>query len=163
MGRLVLLLLCIVFIGFEVGLGFRIDDRDLTSDESLWGLYDRWRSHHNVSRGYYEKHKRFNFFKQNAKFVHSFNKKGGASYKLQLNRFGDMTNDEFRAFYAGSRISKLGAGLEVTRGNGSFAYAAAGSLPSSVDWRTRGAVTGVKDQGHCGNFPFLFSIYHHTV
>ncbi|XP_031474932.1 vignain-like [Nymphaea colorata] len=151
MGRLVLLLLCFALIGFEVGLGFRIDENDLTSDESVWGLYDRWRSHHNVSRGYYEKHKRFNVFKQNAKFVHSFNKKGGASYKLQLNRFGDMTNEEFRRFYAGSRVNRLRAAPEAPHGDDSFMYAEADNLPPSIDWRARGAVTGVKDQGHCGS------------
>lgn len=40
-----------------------------------------------------------------------------------------------------------------------FAYidTANAEVAASVDWRDQGAVTGVKDQGHCGKFRKFFS------
>ncbi|MBA0848412.1 hypothetical protein Goshw_001759 [Gossypium schwendimanii] len=34
----------------------------LASEESLWDLYERWRSHHTISLDLTEKQKRFNVF-----------------------------------------------------------------------------------------------------
>jgi KDEL-tailed cysteine endopeptidase len=52
---------------------FDFHEKDLGSEESLWDLYERWRSHHRVSNSKNladEKHKRFNVFKENVMHVH---------------------------------------------------------------------------------------------
>ncbi|CAM0911664.1 unnamed protein product [Alopecurus aequalis] len=126
-------------------------EKDLASEESLWALYERWRAQHTVSRNLGEKARRFNVFKENVRLIHEFNL-GDEPYKLRLNRFGDMTADEFSRAYASSRI----AHHRMFRGDRKSADFIHGStpslsLPSSVDWRTRGAVTDVKDQGQCGS------------
>lgn len=80
---------------------FEYHDKELESEEGLWGMYERWRSHHTLSRSLEDKNKRFNVFKANVEHVHSTNKLD-KPYKLKLNKFADMTNHEFRSLYAGS-------------------------------------------------------------
>lgn len=135
-------------LGITESLDFH--EKDLESEESLWDLYERWRSHHTVSTSLDEKHKRFNVFKENVMHVHKTNKMGKA-YKLKLNKFADMTNHEFRSVYAGSKVKHHRMFRGTPRGNGSFMYGKVEKVPTSVDWRKKGAVTAVKDQGQCGS------------
>ncbi|GAU40406.1 hypothetical protein TSUD_136530, partial [Trifolium subterraneum] len=62
--KLLLIVLSIALV-LELSESFDFHDKDVSSDESLWDLYERWRSHHTVSRNLDEKHKRFNVFKTN--------------------------------------------------------------------------------------------------
>lgn len=142
-------------LGFAESLDFH--EKDLASEESLWDLYERWRSHHTVSRSLDEKHKRFNVFKENVMHVHKTNKMD-KPYKLKLNKFADMTNHEFKSTYAGSKVKHHRMFRGTSRGNGSFMYEKVG-VPPSVDWRKKGAVTGVKDQGQCGKAIFFFFLF----
>nr|XP_034591883.1 ervatamin-B-like [Setaria viridis]TKW23099.1 hypothetical protein SEVIR_4G271500v2 [Setaria viridis] len=138
---------------------------DLASEASMWALYERWCAHYNVARDVVgEKTWRFNVFKENARVIHQFNQGDDKPYKLSLNRFGDMTDDETRSAYACSRImaphrSTLGSGRRCL---GGFAHGAAAvtghdDLPAAVDWSEKGHgrrpvyVTDAKDQGQdCG-------------
>lgn len=148
MGKLFLLSLCLALVfGLVKSLDF--SEKDLASDESLWDLYERWRSHHTVSRDLTEKQKRFNVFKENVKHIHEVNKME-RPYKLKLNKFGDMTNHEFRSAY-GSKINHFRMFRGERGGTGRFMHEKTDNLPTSVDWRKKGAVTGVKDQGKCGS------------
>ncbi|KAL5229635.1 hypothetical protein ABZP36_028411 [Zizania latifolia] len=124
-------------VAMAAASAMELSDRDLASEEALWKLYERWRGKHTVARDLGEKARRFNVFKENVRLIHEFNR-GDAPYKLRLNRFGDMTADEFRRAYAGSRV----AHHRMFRGErrGSFMYAGARDLPASVDWRQKGAV-----------------------
>ncbi|KAI3857779.1 hypothetical protein MKW92_048760 [Papaver armeniacum] len=125
-------------------------EKELESEESLWELYERWRSHHTVTRDLDEKHRRFNVFKENVKYIHNFNKKD-APYKLKLNKFADMTNHEFKKSYAGSKVSHHRMFRGERKPTENFMYESVTNLPASVDWRSKGVVTPVKDQGQCGS------------
>jgi len=67
------------------------------------------------------------------------------TFTLGMNEFADLTVDEFVKQMNGYNSS-------MPRGQGrSFEYDPLKDLPTSVDWRTKGYVTGVKDQGQCGS------------
>ena len=67
------------------------------------------------------------------------------SYWLGLTKFADLTNEEFRRQCTGTRVNRS---RRATRKTG-FWYADS-EVPDAVDWREKGAVTSVKDQGSCG-------------
>jgi C1A family cysteine protease len=80
------------------------------------------------------------------------------TYKLRLNQFADLTDDEFRLRVHGSKgscynakhrsqgIPKISTQEKSLRGDGTRV-----GLPTSVDWTTQGVVTPVKNQGDCGS------------
>jgi len=70
-------------------------------------------------------------------------------YWLEAKQFAEITNDEFRATHTGY---KLPVGASKGQRTTGFRYAnvSLDALPASVDWRTKGAVTPIKDQGQCG-------------
>lgn len=109
--------------------------------------HGRWMTRH--GRTYTdaaEKERRFATFKANVEFIEMFNA-GGHKYWLGANQFADLTNEEFRAMIDGLRSSDSRA--VGSKSNG-FRYEHVTAVPASLDWRTKGAVTPVKDQGSCG-------------
>ncbi|CAN6465862.1 unnamed protein product [Victoria cruziana] len=87
---------------------------------------------------------RFDIFKANVEFVESFNSKN-QSYELGINQFADLTNEEFLAAQTG--LKKVSSS---SSSRSPFRYEGVTSVPPSMDWREKGAVTPVKDQGACG-------------
>ncbi|PWA87626.1 senescence-specific cysteine protease SAG39 [Artemisia annua] len=94
-----------------------------------------------------EKEMRRNIFKKNVEYIESFNSLGNRSYKLGINKFSDQTNDEFKASLNGHKLSHKSKSPRPT----AFRYENVSEVPDSIDWRTKGAVTEVKDQGACGS------------
>ncbi|KAL6587656.1 hypothetical protein OROMI_000635 [Orobanche minor] len=123
------------------------------SDEQIKNLYEKWLVRH--GRAYNEigeKDTRFGVFKDNLKFIDEHNNNGNRTYEVGLNQFADLTNEEYRAMYLGTRRSDATRRFVKSR-NGSQRYASRGGdeVPESVDWREKGAVAPIKNQGSCGS------------
>lgn len=90
-------------------------------------------------------------FKANVKFIESFNAAGDRKFWLGVNQFADLTNDEFSATKTNKGFNPNA--VKVPTG---FRYENVASMrfPATVDWRTKGAVTPIKDQGQCGKYTY---------
>lgn len=76
---------------------------------------------------------------------------GKISYKLGVNKYSDMLHHEFIQLMNGFNKSKnMLKGIDL-EDSVTFIPPANIKLPDQVDWREKGAVTPVKDQGHCGS------------
>ncbi|XP_027356953.1 low-temperature-induced cysteine proteinase-like [Abrus precatorius] len=134
----------IAFTVFAVSLAS--DKAAWRSDEEVMAIYEKWLvKHGKVYNALGEKEKRFEIFKDNLKFIDEHNAEN-RTYKVGLNRFADLSNEEYRTKYLGAKID-----LRVARPSNRYAPRVGDKLPKSIDWRKKGAVVRVKDQGNCGS------------
>ncbi|XP_020239565.1 cysteine proteinase RD21A [Cajanus cajan] len=114
--------------------------------EEVMSVYEKWLvKHGKVYNSRSENKKRFEIFKDNLKFIDQHNAEK-RTYKVGPNRFADLSNEEYRSKYLGT---KMDATRVMGKASKRYAPRVGDNLPESVDWRKEGAVVGVKDQKEC--------------
>ncbi|XP_072378113.1 cathepsin L-like proteinase [Diabrotica undecimpunctata] len=120
-----------------------------TSALSLNEYWDNFKvKHGKVYKNPIEERVHFSVFLSNLKLINEHNSKyeqGLVGYTMGVNQFADMTPEEFKAKLGmqAKNIPNIEKSLHVQDVNA--------EVPDSIDWRQKGAVLGVKDQGNCGS------------
>jgi len=123
----------------------------LALDVTLNQHWKLWKSTHNKQYFDGEEHVRRAIWESNLQKVQEHNLQadlGVHTYWLGMNKFADLTNKEFVKLMNGYNVSMQG---ERKQHRHTFTFNPRLQVPDTVDWRDKGYVTPVKDQGQCGS------------
>ena len=85
---------------------------------------------------------RANQFKTTLAQLATENSKISNTFRVAANKFADWTNAEYKRMLG---YKPMGVNLQAEE------FVEVGAIPDSIDWRTKGAVNAIKDQGQCGS------------
>ncbi|XP_027918093.1 ervatamin-B-like [Vigna unguiculata] len=148
---LFLVLVSFTCLSFALPSAYSIHGRDkldkFSSEEEVLQLFQVWQKEH--GREYSnpeEKAKRFHIFQRNLRYINEMNakRKSLTQHRLGLNKFADMSPEEFAETYL--KQIEMPSNMESRKVQDDDDCQ---NLPESVDWREKGAVTEVRDQGEC--------------
>ncbi|XP_038688831.1 zingipain-2-like [Tripterygium wilfordii] len=124
----------------------------LKDDSSIAEKFEQWMAKHGRSyNSITERVNRFYIFKDNYEYIENFNKAKNKTFKLGINAFSDLTNDEFLAMYAGSNLNIPAISSPLNTTSRYQNRRSLADVPSSINWVEKGAVTPIKNQGSCGS------------
>jgi KDEL-tailed cysteine endopeptidase len=119
-------------------------------DKLMMDRFLRWQAAYNRSYATAEeKQRRFDVYRLNMEYIEATNRAGNLTYQLGENQFTDLTSEEFLDMYT------MKGPIHNSRSkaaNASSSEGVAVDAPTSVDWRSQGAVTPIKNQGQCRTF-----------
>jgi len=117
------------------------------NEQALQIEFTNWMAQNGKTYSTDEFHYRWQTWKANYKFIAAHNAKN-ASYSVAMNKYGDLSPSEFAKTYNGF----LGAKMFTRIHHGSQVVVHPNpAVPASIDWRSMGYVTGIKNQGQCGS------------
>jgi len=107
-------------------------------------LFSKWMSQHDKHYEVSAISERYEIWKENLNYIHDSNQRN-RSYTLAMNKFGDLTSEEFRSIYTrargdiGTNANQVHKGRKSVTDGGDF------------NWVPQGYVSEVKDQQQCGS------------
>jgi len=112
--------------------------------EESFGAWTRLHGKNYASKA--EFNHRFAVYKDNLQFIENHNRQN-LGFTVAMNKFGDLTRHEFAARYNGLRINATG----YKSSPNAYKHDPLVEMADIVDWRTKGAVTDIKNQQQCGS------------
>jgi len=136
-----------LFIGITFGLlAVSCLSLSTSSLDNAWKLYKtvHKKHYHSIT----DEQFRRKIWEDNVRTIQKHNLEadmGLHTFTMKINHFGDLTNEEFV-----KQMNQLRINSEQ-KSNGKIHITTTKDLPASVDWRTKGYVTPVKNQKQCGS------------
>ncbi|XP_034366233.1 cathepsin R [Arvicanthis niloticus] len=115
-------------------------------DPSLGAEWQEWKIKYNKSYSLEEEELRRVVWEENLKTIKLHNGDNGLGkngFTMEINEFGDMTDEEFRKTMIEFPVQTHRKGKSIMK------RAVGSNFPKSVDWRKKGYVTPVRRQGNC--------------
>jgi len=114
------------------------------SNDYVKEFHEFIQTHGKVYSGVDETVNRFAIFAKNLETINQHNSEGH-SWRMGVNEFADLPWEEFK-------VGRLGYNKQTFRSNRiGVNLSGLVNAPESIDWTTKGAVTGVKNQEQCGS------------
>ena len=148
--QLVLLMSLFASVFGQVNLrgSIEFDENESVHWKEFTNFQERFSKHYSTIQ---ELETRFSVFRNNFVSILAHNADFNQNFTMGVNQFTDLTPEEFKDQYIGGFKSAGDLKSEVgSYGCKSFSSSASGS-PVSMDWRAKGVVNPVRDQGQCGS------------
>jgi cathepsin L len=128
--------LALLLVAF-IAATFALTDREYQES------YYKWQTQYGKVYASLAEHRhRFSIYRNNLDFINAHDSEA-KGFTVALNQFADQTIEEFSRWACGMNVTHEITSVEEVEVDA--------AVPTTWDWRTKGAVTGVKNQGQCGS------------